>query len=123
MIKNLSMIGLGKLGAPLAACWSAKGFRVIAVDVDARKVEAIKRGVSPILEPGVDKLPLCATIYGPIHDAHVDTDRGMGPLQRCPSDFLIQVIARDECLPDAHLAFAGWSIDVAVGHCHPDRDL
>jgi UDPglucose 6-dehydrogenase len=56
MIKNLSMIGLGKLGAPLAACWSAKGFRVTAVDVDARKVEAIKRGVSPIFEPGVDKL-------------------------------------------------------------------
>jgi hypothetical protein len=62
MIKNLSMIGLSKLGAPLAACWSAKGFRVIAVDVDARKVEAIERGVSPILEPGVDKLPpLCGS--------------------------------------------------------------
>jgi UDPglucose 6-dehydrogenase len=53
MIKNLSMIGLGKLGAPLAACWGAKGFRVIAVDVDARKVEAIKRGMSPVFEPGV----------------------------------------------------------------------
>src|SRR5918999_5073908 len=56
MIKNLSMIGLGKLGTPLAACWGAKGFRVIAVDVDARKVEAIKRGMSPVFEPGVAEL-------------------------------------------------------------------
>ena len=50
------MIGLGKLGAPLAACLAAKGRRVIAVDVDARKVEAINAGCAPVFEPGLEEM-------------------------------------------------------------------
>lgn len=50
------MIGLGKLGAPLAACLAAKGRRVIAVDVDAQKVEAINAGRAPVFEPGLEEM-------------------------------------------------------------------
>ncbi len=56
MTKAISVVGLGKLGAPMAACFAAKGFRVIGVDVDARKVEALNRGRAPVFEPGLVEL-------------------------------------------------------------------
>src|SRR5258708_19475754 len=54
----VSVIGLGKLGAPMAACFAARGFQVIAVDLDAQKVDAIGRGVPPVHEPGLAELLL-----------------------------------------------------------------
>jgi UDPglucose 6-dehydrogenase len=56
MLKSLSVIGLGKLGSPLAACFAARGFRVTAVDVDKNKVDAINRGVPPVHEPDLAEL-------------------------------------------------------------------
>jgi len=56
MVNSISIMGLGKLGAPLAACFAASGFRVTAVDTDPKKVEAINRGVPPIQEPGLAEL-------------------------------------------------------------------
>ena len=53
MSKSASVVGLGKLGAPLAACLATRGLRVIGVDADARKVEAINRGRPPVFEPGL----------------------------------------------------------------------
>jgi UDPglucose 6-dehydrogenase len=52
----ISVIGLGKLGAPLAVCLAAKGRRVIAVDVDAQKVDAINAGRAPVFEPGLEEM-------------------------------------------------------------------
>ena len=51
MTQAISLIGLGKLGCPMVACFASKGFRVIGVDADARKVEAINRGEAPVFEP------------------------------------------------------------------------
>src|SRR2546423_41555 len=56
MFPSVSVIGLGKLGAPMAGCLAARGFQVIAVDVDAQKVDAIGRGVPPVHEPGLAEL-------------------------------------------------------------------
>jgi len=50
------VIGLGKLGAPLAACLAAKGLTVIGVDNDPRKVEAMADGKPPVNEPGLGEL-------------------------------------------------------------------
>jgi UDPglucose 6-dehydrogenase len=47
------VIGLGKLGAPLAACLAAKGLTVIGVDSDPRKVDAINRQQPPVHESGL----------------------------------------------------------------------
>ena len=55
-MKSASVVGLGKLGAPLAACLAAKGMRVYGVDTDPRKVEAIRQGQAPIFEPGLEEL-------------------------------------------------------------------
>jgi UDPglucose 6-dehydrogenase len=56
MSKSISVIGLGKLGSPMSACFAARGFRVTSVDLDARKVESINRGVAPVQEPGLAEL-------------------------------------------------------------------
>jgi len=56
MLSSLSVIGLGKLGAPMAACFAARGFAVHAVDLNPRKVDAISRGVPPVHEPGLGEL-------------------------------------------------------------------
>jgi UDPglucose 6-dehydrogenase len=54
--KKLSVIGLGKLGIPLAACFASKGFQVVGVDVDPLKVEAINEGRAPVCEPGLQEM-------------------------------------------------------------------
>jgi UDPglucose 6-dehydrogenase len=56
MKKVISILGLGKLGAPMAACFAARGFRVIGVDQDPRKVDAINNGQAPVFEPGLEDL-------------------------------------------------------------------
>jgi len=56
MKKAISVVGLGKLGAPMVACFAAKGFRVTGVDQDARKVDAINSGEAPVFEPGLGGL-------------------------------------------------------------------
>jgi UDPglucose 6-dehydrogenase len=55
-IGALSVVGLGKLGAPMVACLAAQGFDVVAVDVDEQKVAAIADGRAPIFEPQLDEL-------------------------------------------------------------------
>jgi len=55
-VKSVSIIGLGKLGSPMAACFAARGFRVHGVDLDATKVAAINRGEAPVHEPGLAEL-------------------------------------------------------------------
>lgn len=44
----VGVVGLGYVGLPVACAFAAAGFRVIGVDVDADRVEAINRGESPI---------------------------------------------------------------------------
>ena len=56
MLSSVSVIGLGKLGAPMAACFAARGFTVHAVDLNPQKVDAISRGVPPVHEPGLAEL-------------------------------------------------------------------
>jgi UDPglucose 6-dehydrogenase len=56
MKRTVSVIGLGKLGAPLAACLASKGLHVIGVDADPRRVQAVKEGRAPVFEPGLDEL-------------------------------------------------------------------
>src|SRR4029077_7787926 len=53
---KVSVIGLGKLGSPMAACLAAKGLDVIGIDTDPRKVEAINQGRPPVHEPGLREM-------------------------------------------------------------------
>jgi GDP-mannose 6-dehydrogenase len=53
---NISVLGLGYVGCVSAACLAQKGHHVVGVDVNARKVEIINQGGSPIVEAGLDDI-------------------------------------------------------------------
>jgi UDPglucose 6-dehydrogenase len=53
---RISVVGLGKLGAPLAAVFASKGFHVIGHDVNPSSVAAINAGRAPVDEPGLQGL-------------------------------------------------------------------
>lgn len=53
---RLSIIGLGKLGAPMAAVLAEKGHTVIGVDISPGFVNAINQGRAPVNEPGLEEL-------------------------------------------------------------------
>ena len=78
MIRTVSIIGLGKLGAPMAAAIAARGLHVIGVDADASKVEALNQNRPPVFEPGLAQM--LHTSYGRlsatqnIEDAVRDSD-------------------------------------------------
>jgi UDPglucose 6-dehydrogenase len=57
-MKHISVIGLGKLGSPMAAAIAARGFHVTGVDLNPQKVDCLKRGVAPVKEPGLTELIL-----------------------------------------------------------------
>lgn len=50
MIQRVSVIGLGKLGACMAACFAQKGFPTIGVDTNPEYVAAINAGKTPVQE-------------------------------------------------------------------------
>jgi len=52
----IAVFGLGYVGSVTAACFCDLGFRVLGVDVDARKVNAIRQGHAPFFEPGLEAL-------------------------------------------------------------------
>ena len=54
--KALSVIGIGKLGLPLAAYYAHMGYKVIGVDINKATVEAVNKGKSTIYEPDLEKL-------------------------------------------------------------------
>ena len=58
MVSTISLVGIGKLGTPMAACMAARGFRVKAVDLESQKVDCINRKVAPVYEPGLEELLL-----------------------------------------------------------------
>jgi UDP-N-acetyl-D-glucosamine dehydrogenase len=63
---NVSVIGLGYVGLPLALICKEKGHNVVGIDIDERKVRAISSGVCPVkcekeVAQQVRKLKLSAT--------------------------------------------------------------
>lgn len=53
---NVSVVGLGKLGSPLAAVLASKGHRVIGCDLNEEFVRKINAGEAPVFEPQLAEL-------------------------------------------------------------------
>jgi len=54
----IAVFGLGHIGLPTAALFAKVGFNVIGVDINPDIVDSINKGISPIIEPGLDELLL-----------------------------------------------------------------
>jgi len=83
---NVSVIGAGKMGLPLACVLARNGASVTACDVKRGVVDAINAGTSPIDEPGVQELVRDLTHSGRLH-ATIDT-----PSAVAQSDVVIIIV-------------------------------
>jgi UDPglucose 6-dehydrogenase len=55
-MQAVSVVGLGKLGACMAAAMASRGVRTIGVDVNQTTVEKVKRKMAPVFEPGLAEM-------------------------------------------------------------------
>ena len=53
---RVSIFGMGYVGAVCAACFAARGHFVVGVDISQMKIDLIKQGKSPVVEPGLEEL-------------------------------------------------------------------
>ena len=74
---SISVIGLGKLGSPLAAVLASSGYTVTGVDANPSLVKAISEGRAPTSEPGLQTLiDSCQSLNSTTncHEAVVNSD-------------------------------------------------
>ncbi|RVU60851.1 UDP-glucose 6-dehydrogenase [Bacillus thuringiensis] len=53
---KIAIFGTGYVGLVTGVCLSDIGHKITCIDIDKKKVEKMKDGISPIYEPGLDKL-------------------------------------------------------------------
>jgi UDP-N-acetyl-D-mannosaminuronic acid dehydrogenase len=54
--RSLAVIGLGRVGLPLALCFADRGMRVLGVDNDPAVLDAVRAGRMPFAEAGTQRL-------------------------------------------------------------------
>jgi GDP-mannose 6-dehydrogenase len=64
---RIAIFGLGYVGTVTAAGLASQGHKVWGVDVDPVKVEQIRSGRSPVVEPGIDELIATAVERGDLN--------------------------------------------------------
>ena len=72
---NISIFGLGYVGAVSLACLARDGHSVIGVDIDPAKLELIRAGKTPVVEEGMVELMAQVAASGRVS---VTTDVGAG---------------------------------------------
>ena len=56
MTHDVSIIGLGRVGLPLALCFADRGLRVLGIDKDVERLDALRAGRMPFKETGTQEL-------------------------------------------------------------------
>lgn len=80
-VQTISVIGLGKLGASMAAGFASRGYKVVGVDINPKSVEALNQGLPPVQETGLAEM---------IHD-HRESIRG--------------TLSTEEAVMESHISF------------------
>lgn len=70
-LKSVSVFGLGYVGCVSAACLASRGHRVIGVDISRDKLDALRQGISPVVEESIGELTAEVVAAG---DLTVTTD-------------------------------------------------
>jgi len=55
-MEQICVVGVGYVGLVTAACFADLGNRVVALDVDEKKIQGLNNGIMPIYEPGLEEL-------------------------------------------------------------------
>ena len=66
---RIAVIGLGYVGLPLAVVFAEAGYRVVGIDVDPQKVEAVNRGESYIADVSRERLARLVDAPCPVADS------------------------------------------------------
>jgi nucleotide sugar dehydrogenase len=75
--RTVAVVGLGKIGLPLAIQYVRAGFRVVGCDINEQVVTSVNAGVSHVLEePGLDESVASAVAEG-LLSATIDTSAGV----------------------------------------------
>jgi len=61
---KIAVVGLGHVGLPTALIFARAGFDVVGVDVDSRKLDALKRGRCYLWEPGLQDILVSSSTSG-----------------------------------------------------------
>ena len=80
MVNHLCVLGLGRLGLPLAVSFARTGLQVTGYDLDRMKVHHVNGKCSPIQEP---ELEVAIQKTGPFLNATTDPQEAVGSTEAC----------------------------------------